>query len=97
MRRPEQYMNPEQASIVSCWSRPSCQKGKAVGGRGSNRPKNPSFPTGVVGSACADKVFEATCEIHKRWWVAATNRSDLKWSASGPVEVGGAHSTDEAG
>jgi len=82
---------------VSRWSRPSCHKGKAVGGRGSNRPKNPFPPAGVVESACAYKVFEATWEIHKRWWVAATNRGDLQWSAPGPVEVGGAHGTEEAG
>ena len=31
------------------------------------------------------------------WWVAAINRGDLKWSASGRVEVGGAHGTEEAG
>lgn len=64
MRRPKARVNPEQASIVSCWSRPSCHKGKAAGERGSNRPKNPFSPAEVVGSACADKVFEATCEIH---------------------------------
>jgi hypothetical protein len=63
MRRPKSTY-PEQASIVSRWSRPSCHKGKAVGGRGSNRPENSPSPAGVVGSACADKVFEATCEIH---------------------------------
>ena len=66
-------------------------------GWGSNRPENPLSPAGVVESACAEGLRGNVRDPGKRWWVAATNRGDLKWSVSGRVEVGGAYGTEEAG
>ena len=66
-------VNPEKALKVSCWSRPSCHKGKAVGRRGSNRSVSPSFPAGVVGAACTEGL-RGNVRGPRRRRVATANR-----------------------
>jgi hypothetical protein len=80
-------VNPEQASIVSRWSRPSCHKGKAVGGRGSNRPENPSSPAGVVGSVCAGEEIIAVGRRENRVQGVALPRSAHPGGPSQEMQV----------
>jgi hypothetical protein len=93
-------VNPEKALKVSCWSRPSCHKGKAVGRRGSNRSVSPSFPAGVVGAACTEGL-RGNVRGPRRRRVATANRGGgsvvlgSTWESEGlvvprkPVNAGG--------